>query len=78
MGLHRAATNIYLFITVIALLWIAETINASREYKEPFYIYTYIHLAPTMFIFEFKEKHDIKDKPPSKRKIYKLNQFPIE
>ncbi|CAH1716486.1 unnamed protein product [Chironomus riparius] len=30
MGLHRAATNIYLFITVIALLWIAETINASH------------------------------------------------
>lgn len=41
MGLHRAATNIVLFITVIALSWIAETINASREYKEILLKYTH-------------------------------------
>ena len=56
MGLHRAATNIYLFITVIALLWIAETINASREYKETFYIYTYIHFTRHCLYLSLKKK----------------------
>lgn len=51
MGLHRAATNIYLFITVIALLWIAETINASREYKETFYIYKHTSKHPYILLY---------------------------